>query len=330
MEVTHELLRNDGPGEKRPTITTIVRVAHLDRDALEKSARYLISYVDQWVALAEERVFAFLPIEIAVGNSVRLSEDLFWRLVAENTETRGALNLSFVDALCARVGASRNLGGCLFYNTEEYCAGSFALFARLDYEFESSWSRLDRADLQVYDCFIRYLGCCDLDHEVHQDYYISNALTNLRVLSEQRYLDLLHLRLFNGQRAIDVQGYDYFRTHIGEEWLKTVLDYIVARNDAEFLERGARHYLEEYLRIVASVYGTDRARTQEIADYIRSKVKAPIEIPGDIMAGSKDVQFACDGHRAAVRATKGLLDSGFHKYDRHRKQWLPADVSTWQ
>jgi len=320
--ITHEYV--DGGTSKTgwPICSMKMSTPILDKAAIEELSRHLIRQAGELVEKAVTDPDRLLQVEVEVGGLYTLSERILWRLVIETCSEAEDLVVAYIDALCDNV--MRWPEERLFYNSEEYCAGSYALFAYLDYLFDSDKGARDRAT-NIYKAFLRYLRFCDLDHEVHQDDYICKVLDELSYRSGELYLELLHLRLYNGQYAIGRRDYEFFNRYVGAERFRVVLDYVVSKNDAEYRRVGSKHMMEDYLPIIASVYGSDRERTEEIVRYIVKRVQAPVVIPEDIMEPSRRMQLVCDAYRATARSTKGYLDSGFHKYDQQTVQvsYLP-------
>lgn len=322
MSIHHDFVAREASETGWSVVSMTVFVDTLDRETVMAVPQYLIEHVPQLVEKAKGEPYTFFPIEIDIRGSLRFSERLLWEMVIEASYEAADLIVAYVDRLCDCV--RQNGMEVLFYSADDYCAGSHAIFAYLDHLGEAQ-ERQEVFATKIYECFIRYLQCVDLDHEVHQDEYITRALRELEVQSDGLYLALLHLRLFNGQYSILSKGYDFFSQFIGTERFRAVLDFVLERNDAEYLLKNQAHDMDHYLRLIASVYGTNRQCTEDIASYIQGKVKADIVIPTDIMATSHELQLVCDAHRAAAKPKRGFLDSGFHRYDTNAKVWLPRD-----
>ena len=176
-------------------LALIIEIPSIEPADLRSAAYHLLSLLD---ALAEEirtdpnRMF---PVLFDVNGRARFSERSFWRILLENSASETALVVDYIEALAAR--------SLEFNHAEEYAAGANAVFSALDLLLESNESAAP-ASLPLYDAFYLYLSrLCDLDHEVYEDDYIYRVMPKLQQLDRSRYLELLHLRMFNGVYSAD-------------------------------------------------------------------------------------------------------------------------------
>jgi hypothetical protein len=309
-----------------PQQAFIIEVDSLDLKTLKALPGYLIKHCDLIFAADQEAEDETMyPIVVSIGSQLEISEQILWAMISDTLPNAKAFLVEYVQKLCQL--AAQTEDGCLFYNDGNHFAGSFALFAFLDRYFELDECNSPAATA-VYQCFIQYLRYCDLDFEVYQDGYIEKVLSELVFFDDDKFIELLCLRLCSGVCCKKDFRYlfsflDNFTSKPG--YLKRAIDYLIdSENETEAY---ARTNEAIYLKLCAATYGNNNKETDEVMDYVRQKMGDEFICADDFhWVEVQRIRDECDAFRKSQPSSENFINSSFHLYDQKNKQWLSLDT----
>ena len=303
--------------------TFVIEINELTQITLEALSKYLISHVhlifEKHQTIDEDVMW---PVAIDINGQLTISEAQLWNLVCDCVPDAQNLVIEYIQKLCNL--AKETEYGDLLYSDEYHFMGSFALIAFLDRYFEQSESRT-MAALPIYQCFIQFIRHCDLESETFQDEYIEKVLMKLVFVDNDKSIELLCLRLCNGQLAHKEFRYLYhflgYSTDAAGR-LKSVIDRL-SKNDSG-IRNSRRNDGSIYLRLCAAIYGDNLEETEEVMDYVREKrgeefeELQPFQLPE-----VQRIRSECEAFRVSQPQSDAFYNSSFHLYDLKNKKWLP-------
>ena len=249
------------------------------------------------------------PLVFEFAGDTRLSERALWSLIVEMHWGADAVT-SYVDAVIAYTPANDALG---FYSCLDV-VGQDPIYAYFDRFLRRAFldTRGDVAPLvQVIDCFLRFLGRCDLDHETFQEGYIAPCLRFLKWKDADRLLELLYLRLTRGQNVgvwPDRRG-----LLTGDGFLKRIVDRYLGDSEE------AWHLHESVVELCCAVYGSNDALTDDVLAYCRSRAEFDEDDPRN--RRNKGLSLLRRVRDADWALWPRALDTGFHRFDKASGEW---------
>jgi hypothetical protein len=302
--------------------TFVIEVDALTAEVVAQLPEYLITNIHQ-IFEADEKVKTdtMWPVAIDVGGKLFVSEKVMWTQVFETLPNAKDLVTRYVNELCRL--AKQTKWGDLLFNDEYHFAGSFALIPFLDRYLVRSKS-ISREALPVYKCFIEFIRRCDLDVETFQDEYIEKVLVELVCIDNQTAIELLCLRLCNGQLA--TKDFRYLHLFFGyfirkPVPLRELIDYVTDSGCPD-VSCSCRVNESTYLTFCAAIYGENLKETEEVMDYVRKKVDLRL-VRASQMRDIQRIRSECEAFRAYQLSQEGFYDTSFHRYDLQEKKWLP-------
>jgi hypothetical protein len=304
--------------------TFVIEVDVLNKTNLKALPEYLIKNIhlvfDANKTVTKDTMW---PVTVDIKGQLNISEEILWSMVCDSLPNAKALVIEYIKTLCNL--AKQTKYGDLLYNDEYNFAGSFALKPFFNWYLEQEESRAIES-LPVYECFIEFIRRCDLGFETFQDDYIEKVLRKLVYVNEDKSVELLCLRLNNGQLAD--KDFRYLHHFLGYSAkypgrLKKVIDYLID-SDSDDIRKNYRNSEATYLQLCAAIYGDNLKETQEIMDYVRQKNESTLRAvrPHQINTIQR-IRIECEAFRASQPPTEDFLNSSFHVYDQKNKRWLP-------
>lgn len=170
------------------------------------------------------------------------------------------------------------------------------------------------SSVAVYQSIIRYLSCCDLDYEVHQDEYITKLLDILGFVSLELKIELLSFRLCNGQQSD--KPYSYLNKYAGPKVkgqgvLKRIIDFLIDNHTQERFHYAGYDTL--YHKLCATSYGTNEKPYNEVMQYVQTRLATQFKPLAEVFQTDVNTLKAeCDLNRPSLGS---LVDTGFHRYE---------------
>lgn len=309
----------------------IIQIDDFDAPFVQEVAAYLIANVGLVYNL--DGINTHLggrPVLIELMGSIKVSERAFWMIVLESHPDPITQIEGYVDAHIAHIKKEHD------YVELDFCSyldvvGQEGIYAFLDANNAvlAGWAsdedaKKSREDiLRIADCFLRFLKCCDLDHEVYQDEYIQKLLRYLNYKDRNRFLDLLAFRLTSGQHGVGNTTYSILAANLDYPGgLRDVIDRLLLLKEDE----GSIIEEDDVLNLCAVVYGTRNELIAEVLSYCREKI--------DIYEGSiedklttkqlkyqslRDIDINLRS-KYAIRANR-KVNTGFHEYSPKDDKW---------
>jgi hypothetical protein len=307
-----------------PQQSFVIEIQTLDFETLKALPVYLIDHCH--LIFEEENTTSedtMWPVKVSIDGQLAISEKIMWEMVCETLPNAKDLIIDYIEKLC-HLAKDKPHGELLLHDEYHYC-GSFAIISFFDWFLEQDESATVTA-LPVYNCFTRFIMCCDLDIETFQDEYIEKVLDKLSSINSTQFIELLAIRLSSGQLA----GKDFRYLHHFLEnplsqpaHLKELIDYLTDSNNIN-IDEYYRTKSASYLRLCAAIYGSNDKQTDEILDYANQRLKGKLKpiIPFQLKEIQR-IKTECDAFRAFQPVSEKIINSSFHSYDLKSKQWLP-------
>jgi hypothetical protein len=302
----------------------IIETDELNESTLKALPEYLINHVHLlFEAEKSAKEDTMWPVMVDINGQLNISEEVLWTMVCDTLPNAKTLVLEYIQKLCRL--AKDTEYGFLLCNDSRHFIGSYALLPFLTRYLLEAESRTTPA-LPVYDCFIKFIRCCDLEFETFQDEYIEKVLRKLIFVDEIKSVELLCIRLCNGQLTDKDFRYLYhFLNPLGQRpsKLKLVIDYLTDSNNLETVD-DVQDEESIYLRLCAAIYGHNLKETKEVIDYVRHKRGDKLRPCCTYELNEvQRIRSECDAFRALQPERDGYFNSSFHLYDQKNKQWLP-------
>ena len=294
----------------------VIQVDSLSSHAIRAVVEFLLDNIELRYDLGDlDTHLGARPIVIEIGGGVRMTERTLWSIVTDAYPDAAQLVVRYVDANIARTHPQDELNATSYITI----VGEDALYAYLDKHLARYDSRrgTDSAELMaVLDCFRRFLGRCDLDHETFQNGYIRMALEHLRHMDRSRFLDLLLFRFMHGQRSLGADvDFEFLQDQLTAKGvLREVVDGILVHH------RHWGHSVQsDVLTVCAVVYGSNFELTVEVLNYCRKQI--------DLQEDQSMLNSA--GGLALLRSLRDAfwiryptdIDTGFHRFSKASMRW---------
>lgn len=304
-------------------LALILEVDQFSLQTINEVLEYLIRNVDELFQKVgdqeDEQEYEMFPIELVINESFRLSEKMIWALAVELLPNAGDLVIKYVSKVCDFAESKNNT---IFMNDEVHFAGSHALRQYLDVFLDCDDSITEKAS-KIYNTFYRHLRNCDLEYEYYQDKYIEKILSKWD-FDKKSLIDLFCFRLFHGQ---DTDKDFRYLNKIIEPYntsyrLKEIIDFIINNEKDSYVYKQCRYREDHYLKLCASVYGSNEIQTREVIAYVERCLNSTLKpMPKNIFPYIQRIRDECDAFRKFQKADERKLDTGFHIYDYQSKKW---------
>ena len=307
--------------------TLVIEVSQLDFETLQALPVYLINQVE-FIYQKNEEIDeeCMWPVMIDINGQFTISEKLLWAMVCDTLPNAKELVIQYLQKLCDLAKQSE-YDEFLLYSDEYHFMGAFAVIPFLDWYFKQDESNTAAA-LPVYDSFIQYIRCCDMDTETFQDEYIEKVLNKLAFFNVIKLVELLCFRLCNGQLADKEFRYLYHFLALPPDEpgrLKLVIDCLSDENNTD-VASFIRSSEDIYLRLCAAVYGDHHKETEEVMDYVKQSVGKQLKpIHPRLLPYIQKIRSECEASSAFSSDNSGFSNSSFHLYDQKNKKWLPLE-----
>lgn len=311
----------------------IIQVDDFDASFVQEVTAYLIANVSLVYNLdGIDTHLGARPVLIELMGSIKISERAFWIIVLKSHPDPISQIEGYVDAHIAH----KEKGAEHKYFELDFCSyldvvSQEGIYAFLDSNNAvlTGWASDEEAKgtkeniLRVTDCFLKFLKCCDLDHEVFQDGYIQKLLHYLKYKDKNRFLDLLIYRLFNGQHGVSNTTYSILAASLHYPGgLRDVIDRLLFLKEEEGYTNGE----DDVLHLCAVVYGTRNELITEVLNYCRGKIEiyegkiedklSPKQLKYQLL---RDIDINLRS-KLAIRSNR-KVNTGFHEYSPEDDNW---------
>lgn len=269
----------------------------------------------------------FFNIELKIGEQPPLSEKTLWSLIFDSCGNDYQILTNYLTRWCEFAEASQ--WQVLPRPDEYHFVGEYALtlfFARYFDEDDST----TKAALPLYQCFTRFIKCCDLEHETYQDDLIHAVLQKLMCVDTDLFCELFCFRLMHGQLTYSEMGYRLLNKYLHPGLqrpglLKPVLDFFIQnKNDAHF--ELSPHYGTLIRHLLGAVYGNNHEQIEDVVKYVEQGFGFEfLPVHPCLFYGVQRVMDECATHKKNHPDSNNKFYSGFHIYDGQTKQWLAID-----